>query len=91
MEGSRRLRNDNVNLPDNLEEQLRYHEVDGKQLLHEIKDHQYQDLFFQALGIHKFAHETFLLNALEKLRPESQQLNGNPWSQESVRTSRVAY
>lgn len=79
MEGSRRLRIDSINLPNNLK-QLCYHEVDGKQLLPEIKDHQYQDLFFQALGIHKFAQETFLLNAPKKLRPKSQQLNGNPQS-----------
>lgn len=32
MEGSRRLRNDSVKLPNNLKEQLCYYEVDGKQL-----------------------------------------------------------
>ncbi|ORY66317.1 uncharacterized protein BCR38DRAFT_408269 [Pseudomassariella vexata] len=76
-EGSRRLRDGDFSLPDNFEERIRYYEIDGKQLVHEIKDHRRQDLFFQAMDIDKFTHKPYLLNAIEKLRCESQQMSAD--------------
>ncbi|KAI0111478.1 hypothetical protein F4814DRAFT_460735 [Daldinia grandis] len=80
IDGSRRLRDGGIRLPADLEDRLRYHEIDGKQLVHETKDNRRQELFFEAIGIDKFAHKTFFLGAIEKLRHESQQLSGDSQS-----------
>ncbi|KAI8622932.1 hypothetical protein F5Y19DRAFT_483273 [Xylariaceae sp. FL1651] len=68
-EGSRRFYKPG-RLPADFEKQLRYNEIDGNQLVYEINDARRQDLFFQAMGIEKFAQKTFLINCIEKLQAE---------------------
>ncbi|KAI3326479.1 hypothetical protein HD806DRAFT_409321 [Xylariaceae sp. AK1471] len=70
-------------LPARLEEQLREHEIDGHQLVHEIKNNRRQDLFFEAMRITKFAQKTFLLNCIEKLQATTEILETIPARKQS--------
>ncbi|KAI1322073.1 hypothetical protein F5Y16DRAFT_55548 [Xylariaceae sp. FL0255] len=62
-------------LPASFEEQLRHNQVDGAQLVHEVRDSRRRDLLFEAMGINKFAQKTFLINIIEILQAESRQIN----------------